>query len=48
MTVPDPTSVVCETGKHTDCGGTAWNLLTERLDDCHCSCHARTDRKART
>jgi hypothetical protein len=38
--------VVCEQSKHTHCTGTAWNVLTERLDDCRCTCHARPTRKA--
>ena len=44
MTVPDPTSVPCQTRQHSRCDGSAHNLLTDQPAPCACRCHPRRSR----
>lgn len=42
MSVPDPLSPDCETGKHSPtCSGDAWDLLKDEPAPCTCECHKR-------
>jgi hypothetical protein len=34
-----PINPDCDNGKHSACGGDAWNFETDASDECHCYCH---------